>query len=211
MKLLFKAHIYFWIITSIMCILLQFINPVITPMMIYRHYISGYKIVKHHNIKLSKIKPSTKRMVLRIEDSKFYSHFGFDFEAIQRAIVANSRSGRVRYGGSTITQQTARMLFLTYHRNYLRKYLEMWITIEMEVFMTKNRTLELYLNYTEWGKGIFGIDTASRYYYGRTANKISKDQARRLVAILANPIGYDPSNFYLHRSLRKRYNLLQNY
>ncbi len=175
-------------------------------MILYRKLTADYKVKKREFIPLENIPRHTKRMLVISEDSRFYSHFGIDFSAIKYALERNHKKGKIRVGGSTITQQAARSIFLTTHRNYLRKYLEAWISIEMEIFMTKDRIMELYFNYVEWGKGIFGIETASRIYFSKSAARLTVNQSKSLIVILANPIRYNPHNHNKSRTMRKRMN-----
>ncbi len=204
-KLFIKLHVYFLLITSVLVVSLNFINPPTTTMMIYRKVFAPYKLKQRRFVKLKDIPNHTKRMLMISEDSKFKTHFGFDFEAISKAFKRNKKSGRIRIGGSTLTQQVSRSIFLTTHRNLFRKYLEAWITIEMEVFLSKNRIMELYFNYVEWGKGIFGIETASYYYYDHSVKHNTTEQSKKLITVLANPIKYNPRNYSNSRTMRKRY------
>lgn len=205
LRIIIKLHLYFLAITSFLVIIYNFIPPLTTPMILYRKAFASYEVKKHRYIKLDNIPRTTQRILLVSEDSRFYSHFGFDFQAIERAFKKNQRSGKIKSGGSTITQQAARSIFLTTHRNFFRKYLESWITLEMEVFMSKHRILELYFNYVEWGKGVFGIETASYKYYKKSASELSREQSKAMITILANPIKYNPKNYYKSKVLRKRY------
>ncbi len=204
--IILKVHLWFIGITTAFCIFLNFMNPLFTTMSVYRMISSDYSLNKHKYIKLNDIPKSTQKMLLVMEDHKFYSHFGFDFEAMKRAYKRNNRYGKIKSGGSTITQQVARSLFLTTHRNFFRKYCEAWISLEMEIFLSKHRIMELYFNYVEWGKGIFGIETASQFYYGKSVKKISVEQSKILITILANPIRYNPKNYYKSRTMQMRYN-----
>ena len=113
------------------------------------------------------------------------------------------------YGGSTITQQLARTFFLIPKKLLICKYAEVLISFEMELFLSKHRILELYLNYCEWGKGIFGIEQASKYYYNKNVNKLSIDEASRLIAILASPIKNSVDILNTNSILTKRYNLIK--
>lgn len=208
-RVVFQAHLWFWGVTAVLCLLYQFVNPPLTPLMVHRYVFRGYEWHKRYYLPLEKIPRRYPRMIIRLEDPRFYKHFGFEWGAVQEAWERNQKAGKIRFGASTISNQLARTLFLTTHRNYVRKYLEIQITVIMEVVMTKRRMLELYLNYIEWGKGIYGIDTASREYFGESAQNISSEQAMRLVSIVTNPIKYSPKTYYKSRSARSRYNRLQ--
>ena len=113
------------------------------------------------------------------------------------------------YGGSTITQQLSRTLFLMPKKVMIRKYTELLISMEMEMILSKERILELYLNYCEWGKGIFGVAQASEHYYGKNPDKLSIDQTARLITILASPISYGPYTFHRKDFLANRYYIIK--
>ena len=132
-----------------------------------------------------------KRAMVAAEDAKFVDHEGFDWEGIQQALEKNQRKGRVVAGGSTITQQLAKNLFLTPSRSYLRKAEEAVITVMLEGMLDKRRILELYLNVVEWGNGIFGAEAAARRYFGVSAAQLGTEQAARLAAMAPNPRFYE--------------------
>jgi monofunctional biosynthetic peptidoglycan transglycosylase len=155
-------------------------------------------------VPLSRISPYLIKAVLIAEDDKFWSHEGFDYEAIQKAIEKDIKAKKFKLGGSTISQQLAKNLYLSPSKNPIRKIREAIITWRMERALIKKRVLELYLNVAEWGdKGIFGIETASRHYFGKTASELSAEEAARLASILPNPRKYNPlgeSRYVTHRS-----------
>jgi len=132
-----------------------------------------------------------KRAVIVAEDAKFADHEGFDFESIQRAMERNRRRGQAVAGGSTISQQLAKNLFLSGERTYLRKAQEALITIMLEAVMDKERIFELYLNVAEWGEGLFGCEAAARHYFGIPAAALGPEQAARLAGMLPRPRFYD--------------------
>jgi monofunctional biosynthetic peptidoglycan transglycosylase len=138
-----------------------------------------------------RISPHLKRAVVAAEDSKFLQHEGFDFEAIQRAYEKNLEKGKLVAGGSTISQQLAKNLFLSSEKTPWRKLQEAVITFMLENVMPKRRILEIYLNVIEWGDGVFGAEAAVRHYYGTSAASITAGQAARLAAIIPNPRFYD--------------------
>jgi monofunctional biosynthetic peptidoglycan transglycosylase len=138
-----------------------------------------------------RISPHLKRAVIAAEDSKFLQHEGFDFEAIQRAYEKNLEKGKLVAGGSTISQQLAKNLFLSGEKTPWRKLQEALITFMLENVMSKRRILEIYLNIIEWGDGVFGAEAAMRHYYGASAASITMEQAARLAAIVPNPRFYD--------------------
>jgi monofunctional biosynthetic peptidoglycan transglycosylase len=138
-----------------------------------------------------RIAPSLKRAVVAAEDAKFSDHEGFDWEAIEKAREKNRRKGRIVAGGSTISQQLAKNLFLSGERSALRKGQEALITVMIEHLMDKRRILEIYLNVIEWGEDVFGAEAAARHYYGVGAASLGPEQAARLAAMVPNPRFYD--------------------
>jgi monofunctional biosynthetic peptidoglycan transglycosylase len=132
-----------------------------------------------------------KRAMIAAEDAKFVDHEGFDWEGIQRALEKNERKGRIVAGGSTITQQLAKNLFLTPQRSWLRKGQEAVITLMLEALLSKRRILEIYLNVIEFGSGVFGAEAAARHYFGIAAAQLGPAQAARLAAMAPNPRYYE--------------------
>ena len=138
-----------------------------------------------------KISINLKRAMIAAEDAKFLDHDGFDWDAIQRAASKNLKRGRVVAGGSTISQQLSKNLFLSPRRTPWRKLQEAAITVMIETVMSKRRILEIYLNVIEWGNGIFGADAAARHYFATSPSSLSVDQSAWLAAIVPNPRYYD--------------------
>ncbi len=138
-----------------------------------------------------RISPNLKRAIVVAEDSRFVDHEGFDWEAIEKAREKNLRKGHVVAGGSTISQQLAKNLFLSGARTPWRKGQEALITVMIEHLMDKRRILEIYLNVIEWGDGIFGAEAAARHYYGTSAASLGPEAAARLAAMVPNPRFYD--------------------
>ncbi|MEO8718136.1 MAG: monofunctional biosynthetic peptidoglycan transglycosylase [Burkholderiales bacterium] len=136
------------------------------------------------------ISDELKRAVVAAEDAKFLDHEGFDWEAIQKAMEKNERRGRVVAGASTISQQLAKNLFLSGQRSWLRKAQEAVITAMLEHAMEKRRILELYLNFAEWGEGVFGAEAAAQFHFGVPAARLDAAQALWLAAILPSPRRY---------------------
>jgi monofunctional glycosyltransferase len=141
------------------------------------------------------------RAVIAAEDSRFYSHRGFDFEEMRIAREQAERRGTAPRGASTITQQLVKNLFLTTHRSYVRKGVEFTLTPFAELILGKDRILELYLNVAEWGPGIYGIEEAARFHYGVSATALTRDQATRLAAILPAPVTRDPRRMGSYASI----------
>jgi monofunctional biosynthetic peptidoglycan transglycosylase len=171
-------------------------NPKKTAFMEYREKQwkeKGRKINIHQVwVPLSNISPYLIKAVLIAEDDKFWGHEGFDYEAIRKAIERDLRAKRLKFGGSTLSQQLARNLYLSPEKSLLRKMGEALITWRMEKVLSKRRILELYLNVVEWGEGIFGIEAASRHYYGKPSSQLTPFEATRLAAILPSPKRYNP-------------------
>ena len=143
-------------------------------------------------VPMSRISPYLQRAVVATEDASFFQHEGFDWEGIKDAAVHNLEAGEFKRGGSTITQQLAKNLYLSSERSLLRKAREALITRSLEHELTKRRILELYLNVAEWGHGIFGAEAASRHHFGKSASELNMDEAALLAAILPSPRRYDP-------------------
>jgi len=131
--------------------------------------------------------------VIIAEDDKFWSHKGFDLDAIQKALEKDLEKGKFKFGGSTISQQLVKNLYLTPSKNPLRKAKEAIITWRIERTLKKRRIIELYLNVVEWGEGIFGIEVAAQHYYSKPAMALSPQEAARLAAVLPNPRRYRPN------------------
>lgn len=148
-------------------------------------------VLRHRFIPYRQISVELKRAIVAAEDAKFLAHEGFDWEAIQKAAEKNVKRGRVVAGGSTISQQLAKNLFLTTQRSAWRKAQEAVITLMMEWVMSKRRILELYLNFIEWGEGVFGAEAAARHYFSKSAAGLEAEEAARLAAMVPNPRFYD--------------------
>lgn len=147
----------------------------------------------------AQISTNLKRAIIASEDARFMEHAGFDWKGIQLALAKNSKRGKVVAGGSTITQQLAKNLFLSPSRSYLRKGQEAIITVMLELLLDKRRILELYLNVIEWGSGVFGAEAAARHYDGIAASRLSAAQAARLAAMAPSPRRFErnPRSAYL--------------
>lgn len=137
------------------------------------------------------ISPHLKRAIIAAEDANFVDHEGFDWEGIQKAIEKNQKKGKVVAGGSTISQQLAKNLFLSPAKTPWRKAEEAAITLMLEAVWSKERIFEVYLNVIEWGSGVFGAEAAARHYYGIGAARLSAEQAARLAGMVPNPRYYD--------------------
>ena len=147
--------------------------------------------LRHEWVPYADISVNLKRALIAAEDAKFLDHDGFDWRAIQRAASKNLKRGRVVAGGSTISQQLSKNLFLSGSRTPWRKLQEAAITVMIETVMSKRRILEIYLNVIEWGNGVFGAEAAARHYFRINASGLSADQSARLAAMVPNPRYYD--------------------
>ena len=147
--------------------------------------------LQHRWVDYQRVSVHVKRAVIASEDSRFPDHDGVDWEAIEKAFEKNTRRGKVAFGGSTITMQLAKNLFLSGDRSYLRKAQELVIAYMLEAVMSKRRILEIYLNVAEWGVGVFGIEAAARHYFDVSAAQLTPAQAARLAAMLPRPRYYD--------------------
>jgi len=153
--------------------------------------------LRYRWVDYNRISMQLKRAVIAAEDSRFLAHEGFDWEAMELAMEKNLKKGRIAAGGSTISQQLAKNLFLSASRNPLRKVQEAVITVMIESLWSKHRILEVYLNVIEWGNGIYGAEAASRRYFKTSSASLGRDQAALLAAMIPNPRYYET-----HRSSR---------
>jgi monofunctional glycosyltransferase len=147
--------------------------------------------LQHKWVAYERISNNLKRAIIASEDSNFSEHEGVDWNALQKAFEKNSKKGKVVAGGSTITQQLAKNLFLSGQRSYWRKGQEFIITYMLEFWMDKERIFEIYLNVVEWGSGVFGAEAAAQHYYGVPAANLGASQAARMAVMLPNPRYYD--------------------
>jgi monofunctional biosynthetic peptidoglycan transglycosylase len=148
-------------------------------------------VLRYQFVAYERIATPLKRAMIAAEDAKFVEHEGFDWDGIELAIEKNARRGRIVAGGSTITQQLAKNLFLSGSRSWLRKGEEAVITLMLEAILEKRRIFELYLNVIEWGNGVFGAEAAAQRYFGVSAARLSAEQAARLAAMAPNPRFYE--------------------
>lgn len=156
--------------------------------------------LRHRWVSLDSISPHLQLAVIASEDQRFLEHHGFDLQAIKQAMENNSSGKRLR-GGSTISQQTAKNVFLWPSRSWIRKGLESWFTVLIELLWSKERILEVYLNSIEMGPQVFGAQAASQYWFGQNADQLNRQQSAAIAAILPNPLVYKakPPTDYLQR------------
>ena len=195
----------FLVISIILVASLNFINPPVWGWKLQRQFMppANYPAqIQHQWVRYTQISKNLKLAVIASEDQLFAQHAGFDFNSIKNALNSNAQGKRIR-GASTISQQTAKNLFLWPGKSYLRKGIEAWLTALMELLLNKQRILELYLNLVEFGPGIFGVEAASQHYYKKRAQGISAREAARLASVLPNPYRFhvdQPSKYILQRT-----------
>lgn len=204
-KIVLWSVVGFFASTILMVGLYRWLPVYVTPLVIIRtvEYAFQGKWVPINKdwVAIDEISPHLAKAVIASEDPKFLSHNGFDFEAIARAIDANKKR-KIKLGASTISQQTAKNVFLYPSRTYLRKGLEAYFTLLIETMWDKRRILEVYLNVIELGPGLYGAEAASKFYYKKTALKLNLEEAQLFAAILPNPRRWNPkrpTNFVLRR------------
>lgn len=200
--IIWKTCVAFFILSIVSVIVFRWVLVPITPLMIIRNFEQigdGKGLVMEHDwVALEDISPKLQLAVVCSEDQNYLKHFGVDWGAIEKAMKENEKGKRVR-GGSTISQQTAKNVFLWQGRSYLRKGLELWFTLLIEVFWSKERIMEVYLNSIEMGNGIYGAEAASQHWFHKSAKKLTKDEAAAIAAILPNPLRYkaNPASSYI--------------
>jgi len=209
-----KITIWFFIISIGLVIIFKWVPVPFTYTMFSRSVsmlVTGKKVVWQHDwVSIDKISPYLPQAVIASEDNLFTKHNGFSFKAIQKAMEANEKGKKLR-GGSTISQQTAKNVFLWQGRNYIRKGLEAYFTILIELLWSKERIMEVYLNSIEMGNGIYGAEAASRYWYHKSAKNLTPGEAAGIAAILPNPRKFKASNSssYINRRKTKIQSLMQ--
>lgn len=179
----------------------RFVPVYITPLMLIRCVENGNFTIHHHWIPLEEMSPHMPVAVMASEDSRFLLHHGIDFNAIDKAAKHNMRGGRMR-GASTISQQTAKNVFLWPGRSWIRKGFELYFTTLIEVFWGKHRIMEVYLNSIEMGDGIYGVDACAEYNFGKSARDLSRSDCALIAATLPNPRKF--SSKYPSGYMRKR-------
>ena len=205
--ILWKTIVVFFVLSIVSVIIFRWVPIPITPLMLIRdvEQIGNDKgiVMKHDWVPLEDISPKLQLAVVCSEDQNYLKHFGFDMIAIKKAMKENEAGKRIR-GASTITQQTAKNVFLWQGRSYLRKALEAWFTLLIEVFWSKERIMEVYLNSIEMGRGVYGAEAACQFWFHKSAKKITKDEAAAIAAILPNPLQYKanlPSEYIAGRKI----------
>jgi monofunctional biosynthetic peptidoglycan transglycosylase len=209
-KLLKRIVVAFFASTILAVILLRFVPVYFTPLMFLRlaEQVSEGRELKlsHHWVSINHISPSMPIAVMASEDAKFKEHWGFDFEAIEKAAKRNKEHPEKRMkGGSTITQQTAKNVFLWPDRTWVRKGLEAYFTVLIEVFWSKERIMEVYLNSIEMGEGIYGVEAVAQENFNIPAEQLTRSQCALIAATLPNPRRFsskNPSKYMKRRQAR---------
>ena len=196
-RFLFKIALWFFIISIGLTIFYRFVPVPVTPLMVIRLWEQAWdekKEVRLYKdwVSIDNISKHMPQAVYAAEDQKFLEHNGFDWKAMEEAWEKNKKGKRIK-GASTISQQTAKNVFLWPSRNLVRKGLEAYFTFLIETIWTKERIMEVYLNVIEMGPGIYGIEAASQTFYNRPASKLTRQQAAMIAAVLPNPIRWSPA------------------
>lgn len=193
-RFFYKAVIMFFIVSIVSTILFRWVPIPVTPLMLKRvaqQAINGKELRLWKDWQpLDSISPNLQLAVVVCEDQEYLNHYGFNLEAMKKAFNSNKKGRKMR-GGSTISQQTAKNVFLWDGRNYFRKGLEVYFTLLIETFWSKERILEVYLNVAEMGEGIYGAQAASYYYFHKNAIDLKKSEAATLAVILPSPRRYN--------------------
>lgn len=198
----------YFVLCIVLLVLMTWFNPKTTGVQIQRRVESWFSEGEYVKLQgflpANEIDANLKWAVVAAEDGRFFEHHGVDWVAVEKAVEERQSKGRVR-GGSTITQQLAKNLFLTTHSNYVRKALELPLAYLTDLILTKERILEIYLNVVEWGPGVYGAEAASRYHFRKPASRLSREQAARLAACLPDPRSRRPERMHrLGRSIMTR-------
>jgi len=185
-------------------LLYKFVRVPVTPLMLIRcveQKAAGKPMtLKHDWVSLEEISPKLQLAVVCSEDQNYLKHYGFDWLAIEKALKDNNKGKKLR-GGSTISQQTAKNVFLWSGRNFVRKGLEAYFTLLIELMWSKERIMEVYLNSIEMGNGIYGAQAAAKYWFNKEAKNLNKDESAAITAILPNPLKYkaNPPSAYISK------------
>lgn len=205
-KFLLRATLWFIGISIFFVVLFKFVPVPFTPLMAIRfieNKMDGNEVIYSHDWEpIENLSTNLQKAVIASEDSNFLTHSGFDFEAIEKAMKNNEQGKKIK-GGSTISQQTAKNVFLWQDRTYLRKGLEAYFTVLIELIWSKERIMEVYLNSIEMGNGVYGAQAASQHWYSKNASQLSQREAAGIAAILPNPRKFKASNSSSYINRRK--------
>lgn len=205
-RIIWKTFLWFNIISLFLVLLFKFLPVPFTPLMAIRaieQKMDGKEMHSSHDwVPIEEISTNLQKAAIASEDGNFLTHSGFDFKAIEKAYESNQKGKKVK-GGSTISQQTAKNVFLWQGRSYLRKGLEAYFTVLIELFWSKERIMEVYLNSIEMGDGVYGAQAASKHWYHKDAKNLSRIEAAGIAAILPNPRKFKPVNSSNYINRRK--------
>lgn len=196
-KFFLKVTLWFFIVSIGLVIIYRFVPVPITPLMVIRLVEQGFDEEKSMKLKkdwvpIEKMSKNAPQAVYAAEDQKFLEHHGFDLESMKKAWEGNKQGKNIK-GASTITQQTVKNVFLWPNRSYIRKGLEAYFTVLVELLWSKERIMEVYLNVIEMGEGIYGIEAAAQHYYQKPATKLNRHESAMIAAVLPNPRRWNPS------------------
>lgn len=208
-RLLVWSHLGIVLFGLFFGLLYTLLPPGISSLQLYRSWVEGtrprYPV---RFVQLDRLHPQLLAMLIAVEDGKFLLHRGLDIESMKEAWKINRQLGYYASGASTLTQQLVRTLFLFPKKWLVRKYVEVWLALSLEMVMPKERIAELYLNMVEWGPGIYGIEAAARHWFKKPASSLGVGELARLVAILPNPIKFTPHSFWRRPELYWRWQCL---
>lgn len=203
---IWKAMLWFFALSIFSVILFKWVPVPITPLMVSRmieNKVKGNDVVFSHDwVSLDEMSPNLPKAVISSEDGNFLTHSGFDFKAMQKAFEGNNKGKKLK-GGSTISQQTAKNVFLWQGRSYIRKGFEAYFTFLIELIWGKERIMEVYLNSIEMGNGVYGAKEAARHWYSKDVKNLTMNEAAGIAAILPNPRKYKASNSSSYINRRK--------
>lgn len=206
LRFIWKAMLWFFAISLFLVVLFKFIPVPFTPLMVIRSIeqkTDGKPMILSHDwVPLEDISPNLQKAVIASEDQHFLSHHGFDFNALEKAYENNQKGKKIK-GGSTISQQTAKNVFLWPGRSYIRKAFEAYFTLLIELIWGKERIMEVYLNSIEMGDGVYGAQEASRVWYRKDAANLTRREAAGIAAILPNPRKFKATNSSSYINRRK--------
>jgi len=206
LRIFYKALLWFIVLSVFSVVVFRFVPVPFTPLMITRAFEQkgdGKEMHSSHDwVPLEEISPNLQKAVIASEDDRFLTHHGFNFDAMFKAYKNNSKGKRIK-GGSTISQQTAKNVFLWQGRSYLRKGLEAYFTMLIELLWSKERIMEVYLNSIEMGDGVYGAQAAAQHWYHKDAANLTKYEAAGIAAILPNPFKFKAVNSSRYTQRRK--------
>ena len=211
-RFIFKVLLGLFLFSILIVVVYKWVPVPFTPLMAIRYFENPEEDIQHEWVPIEEISRHMQLAVIASEDQNFTKHSGFDFEAIQKAMEDN-RSGRKVRGASTISQQTAKNVFLFPSRTWFRKGLEAYFTFLIEIIWTKERILEVYLNSIEMGKGVYGAQAASQHWFKKNASELGPYEAAAIAAVLPNPREYraNPASSFIQRRKNWIVRQMQNY